>query len=137
MSDNYEVGWGKPPKHSQFQKGQSGNPRGRPRGSRNMLTEMRDELTRPSMTPDGKKISKVRTLTRSLYAQGLKGNIQALKLLLLELIPALQALDVQEREDESVRSARMLQQMILETFKPFEDEKVRERDDGAAPELVQ
>lgn len=32
---DYEVGYGKPPKHSRFQPGQSGNPRGRPRGSKN------------------------------------------------------------------------------------------------------
>ena len=30
-----EVGYGKPPKHSQFKPGQSGNPQGRPKGSRN------------------------------------------------------------------------------------------------------
>lgn len=30
MSDNYDVGYGKPPKHGQFQKGVSGNPYGRP-----------------------------------------------------------------------------------------------------------
>lgn len=32
---DYEVGYGKPPAHSRFRPGQSGNPRGRPRGSRN------------------------------------------------------------------------------------------------------
>jgi hypothetical protein len=32
---NYEVGYGKPPKETQFMKGQSGNPVGRPRGSKN------------------------------------------------------------------------------------------------------
>jgi hypothetical protein len=31
MSDSYEVGYGKPPKDSQFKKGSSGNPKGRPR----------------------------------------------------------------------------------------------------------
>jgi hypothetical protein len=29
---DYEVGYGKPPKHTRFRKGQSGNPGGRPRG---------------------------------------------------------------------------------------------------------
>ena len=32
-SASYEVGYRKPPRHSQFQKGQSGNPGGRPRRS--------------------------------------------------------------------------------------------------------
>ena len=34
-SDSYEVGYRKPPKKSQFKKGVSGNPAGRPRGSKN------------------------------------------------------------------------------------------------------
>jgi hypothetical protein len=32
-SDSYEVGYGKPPRNTQFQKGLSGNPKGRPRKS--------------------------------------------------------------------------------------------------------
>jgi len=136
MSDTYDVGYGKPPKDGQFQPGKSGNPRGRPRGSKNMLTQIRDELSGHITTPDGKKISKVQALARSLYAQGLKGNMQALKLLLLNVIPEVQALNVQEREDESVRGARILQQMIFETFKPLEDEKDREREGAEAPEPV-
>ncbi len=32
-SASYEVGYRKPPRHTQFQKGQSGNPGGRPRRS--------------------------------------------------------------------------------------------------------
>ena len=40
MPDNYEVGYGKPPKDTQFQKGVSGNPRGRPKKSRDFDHEL-------------------------------------------------------------------------------------------------
>lgn len=40
----YEVGYGKPPKQHRFRKGQSGNPKGRPKGSRNLETIIMDKL---------------------------------------------------------------------------------------------
>jgi len=39
-----EVGYGKPPKHSQFKKGQSGNPAGRQRGAANKLPALKVSL---------------------------------------------------------------------------------------------
>jgi hypothetical protein len=41
--DPYEVGYGKPPAACRFRKGQSGNPCGRPKGSRNRLPAMNEE----------------------------------------------------------------------------------------------
>jgi hypothetical protein len=40
LSDHpYETGYGKPPKHGQFVKGKSGNPKGRRKGAKNMKTK--------------------------------------------------------------------------------------------------
>ncbi len=46
MPNDYGVGYKKPPNHTKFQKGQSGNPNGRPKGSRNMSTIMQEVLGR-------------------------------------------------------------------------------------------
>lgn len=39
-SDDYTVGYGKPPKHSRWKPGQSGNPKGRQRGKRGIKTDL-------------------------------------------------------------------------------------------------
>jgi len=38
----YEVGFGRPPKSTRFAKGKSGNPNGRPKGSKNLATLFRE-----------------------------------------------------------------------------------------------
>lgn len=40
-SGGYDVGYGKSPKETQFRKGQSGNPKRRPKRSRNLVTCLR------------------------------------------------------------------------------------------------
>ena len=43
--NDYEVGYGKPPKHSQFKKGRSGNPKGRPKGAKGFVASLKRVLS--------------------------------------------------------------------------------------------
>lgn len=55
-SEDYKVGYGKPPKHTQFAPGVSGNPRGKPRKNRTFEEEVQAVLgTRVPVTINGKK----------------------------------------------------------------------------------
>src|SRR5438270_10209505 len=81
---DYEVGYGRPPKHSQFRKGQSGNPKGPQKGSRALKTDL-DEALRATLTinVDGKK-RRGTTQALSMYALAIKaatGDLRASKLL--------------------------------------------------------
>src|SRR5258707_14185668 len=44
---DYEVGYRKPPGHTRFKKGQSGNPKGRPAGAKNLSTLLSEALNEP------------------------------------------------------------------------------------------
>ena len=83
--ESYEVGYGKPPKHSRFQPGESGNPAGRPKDSRNIKKVLRDVAQETiDMKEDGQRmrVSKQEALIRGLMASALKGDTRAAKLLI-------------------------------------------------------
>jgi Family of unknown function (DUF5681) len=56
---NHSVGYGKPPEATRFKPGQSGNPKGRPRGSKNLRTLFAEELLRPVILKENGKTRRV------------------------------------------------------------------------------
>ena len=81
MGSDHDGGYGKPPRHSQFKKGQSGNPQGRPKGSRNFSTEVKAMLKkRIRITDQGesKTVSYLEAALLRLCDKALKGNAREL-----------------------------------------------------------
>jgi hypothetical protein len=78
------VGYGRPPEHSQFKPGQSGNPKGRPKGSVNMSTTLGRILREKVATVENgrrKTISKIEAAFKQLTNKAASGDLSALRLL--------------------------------------------------------
>jgi hypothetical protein len=90
MAENDDVppvGFKRPPKVSQFKPGQSGNPKGRPRGARNFATALDEELkARIAVTENGKRrmISKRQAVAKQLVNKAVTGDPRAIPILLNE-----------------------------------------------------
>ncbi len=84
----YEVGYGKPPVATRFKKGVSGNPRGRPKGSRGfnalLMEAMREKVI---VTESGRRraVSKLEVTFKQLVNKAAGGDPRATKLM-LELV---------------------------------------------------
>ena len=83
--DDDKVGYGRPPKANRFQKGVSGNPRGRPKGSRNVASIVAAALNeRVAVNQNGRRktITKLEAAVTQVANQAAGGDQRAIKLVL-------------------------------------------------------
>jgi hypothetical protein len=79
---DYDIGYGKPPRHRGFQKGRSGNPKGRPKGSKNFATLLAEALDeKVQVTEDGKRrrVTKRELVIKQLVNKSASADLRAIK----------------------------------------------------------
>ncbi len=103
-SKQYQVGYKKPPKDTQFKKGQSGNPKGRPKKKKVTLAEdiykELQELMVIKEHGETKTVSKLEALIKKTVNDALNGDKAATKLVINEVGPYLK--QEQEKIDEPI-----------------------------------
>lgn len=108
------LGYGRPPQHSRFA-GSVRNPRGRPKGSLNFTTDLKNTLLAPVALNDGGKSRRVTTQKAALLRlreKALKGDVRALE----KLLSYAMAMSSNAAED-TTRSPSTDDEAILDAFR--------------------
>jgi hypothetical protein len=145
---DYEVGRNRPPKQTRFRKGQSGNRKGRPKGSRNMKSDLVEELSSGiAIHEDGKKriVPKQRAMIKRVVAQAIQGDTKAVNNLIsmlskfvgeeIKAEPSAKLDDAQGRVLESYRErlkAEILEELRQEERRTEDIPEERDQDEGNA-----
>jgi len=123
------AGYGKPPPEHRFKPGQSGNPKGRPKGTRNLKTDLEEELKETITVSESgrpKRLSKQRALVKAMVAKALKGDARSTALL-LGLIEKLISPDEPNAGDASLSSddAKIIEAFLNSKLERLEKDVVQ------------
>ena len=96
-----KVGYGRPPVHSRFKKGNSGNPRGRQNGHRNFATQFIDAVNETvPVTREGRdvRVTKLQATILAMVDKGAQGDPRAM----VEVLD--RVADLETRAEEAARA---------------------------------
>jgi hypothetical protein len=117
----YQVGYRKPPANTRFKKGQSGNPKGRPKGALNLDTLLARALREQVIVQEGgrrKKITKLEAAVKQLANRAASGDLAALRQMVMLLDSADQR--SQETATPNTELDAMDQQVVSGILKRLE-----------------
>ncbi|MBK6411623.1 DUF5681 domain-containing protein [Sphingopyxis sp.] len=134
---DYEVGYGKPPKHSRFPPGQSGNPKGKQKGKKGLKTDLADELdAKQTIQINGKPVTgrRQQLVVMALAARAAAGDLKAARTLLPLIVQVLGTEDRgTERRRLSPQDQAILDDMLGELGHPETEAGARGQDDRPPP----
>jgi hypothetical protein len=115
VNEDNENGYRKPPASAQFKTGQSGNPKGRPKGSRNLKTDLAAISQRSiSVRENGKTrhLSQQKAMLLSTYNKAIKGDQRAVSNLINLTLRILETAEASPNSTE----VSDLDELIVENF---------------------
>ena len=133
QDDDYRVGYGKPPRASQFRRGSSGNPRGRPKAPTGPDSHLMQELSKPiTVTENGKRkrISKGQALVMQLVNKAISGDPTSTRIVSrhlervqvrLDAVAASQPVEPRMRTVEELSDQELIAMLRSETDDPKSD----------------
>ena len=142
---DYPVGYCRPPVEHRIKKNERKNPKGRPKGSKNLKTDLLEELgEQMKVREDGKerRISKQRALIKTQVARALNGNDRAaakildLYLKVIGLEDAADDADLPLTEDERAVIEKLEERLLRRadlTARKTDDKNPDEDDDNGEP----
>lgn len=129
---DYPVGYKKPPRHTQFKKGQSGNPKGRPKGTPNFRTALDREIREQVTVNEGgrrSQISKLEAIVKQFVNKPMAGDVRALELLLRQLPLVDDSFSEAEPEDTLEAADDVIMRRLFERIKHSSKEDSADEND--------
>ena len=129
------VGYCKPPLHTRFAKGVSGNPKGRPKGSSNILTSVKKALDDTIVVQENgrqRRISKLDAAVIQMVNKAVKGDLRAFQLLtaLANMVDGQQAAVPKDSAADAAALKVLLQRIngpVVDTVEPADRAGPRRR----------
>jgi Family of unknown function (DUF5681) len=118
----YDVGFGEPPKHGRFRKGVSGNPKGRPKGQRNLATILARTLREKVVINENgvrRTVSKLEAAVKQLVNKAATGDLVALR----QLAALARSTEDQQSTPENKQLADEDQKVLAGVLKRIENSK--------------
>jgi len=115
---NYQVGYAKPPRKTRFERGKSGNPAGRVKGSKNVSKLLLEALGEPVVVNENgerKRITKGEAMIKQLVNKGASGDARSIQLLLAEMRSRLESeLPPDQTSQQTKGQLLMLERLTVE-----------------------
>ena len=121
----FEVGYRKPPRSSQFTKGKSGNPKGRPKGSKNLATIVLWESRQPVRVkgPRGTRtVTKLEATVMQLGNKAAQGELRATR----EFLPLVQRSEETLTAESGTLRIHELDQRVMQSLRQRMENMKRE-----------